>query len=107
MKRLILTVAVLACLPVFAQDQSRRVPSNDTHIYRIKNSYRIVGFEDQLVVTSTNLEWIDHNSGLIRLTGNVELRTKGIILEADEADYHLGTGEIEPRGNVALKPFAQ
>jgi lipopolysaccharide assembly outer membrane protein LptD (OstA) len=107
MKRLALTIALLACLPVFAQDQTRSVPRNDTTIYRIGGTYRVVGFENQLIITSTNLEWIDHNTGLIRLTGKVEIRTKGTVLTADEADYHMGTGEIEPRGNVRLMPFAQ
>src|SRR5215475_5021561 len=98
MKRLLLLGALLACVPVFAQDQTRSVPRNDITIYRIRGTYRVVGFEDQLTITSNNLEWIDRNAGLIRLTGNVEIKTKGIVLTADEADYHMGTGEIEPRG---------
>jgi len=107
MKRLIVSIALLACLPVFAQDQSPRIPRNDFTIYRVKDSYHIVGFENQLSVTSTNLEWISHTPCLLRLTGNVEMTTKGVTLQADEADYHCGTGEIEPRGNVVLKPFTQ
>ena len=107
MKRLLLLGALLACVPVFAQDQIRNSSRNDTTIYRVRGTYRVVGFENQLNITSTNLEWVDRNAGLIRLTGNVEIRTKGIVMTADEADYHMGTGEIEPRGNVRLMPFAQ
>ena len=107
MKRLLLLSALLACLPVFAQDQTRSTPRNDTTIYRIRGTYRIVGWEDQLTITSTNLEWVDRNAGLIRLSGNVEIKTKGIVLMADEADYHMKTGEIEPRGNVHVMPFTQ
>ena len=54
-----------------------------------------------------NLEWIDRNACLIRLTGNVEISSKGVTLQADEADYHCGTGEVEPRGNVLFKPLGQ
>jgi lipopolysaccharide assembly outer membrane protein LptD (OstA) len=107
MQRFILAIALLACLPVFAQDQSARVPRNDFTIYHVRGSYHIIGFEDQLSVTSTNLEGITHTLCLLRLTGNVEVTTKGVALQADEADYHCGTGEIEPRGNVVLKPFVQ
>jgi hypothetical protein len=107
MKRIILGIAVRAGLPVFAQDQLGRIPRNDFTVYRVNGGYHIIGFEDQLTVTSTNLEWISHNPCLLRLTGNVEVIAKGVTLQADEADYHCGTGEIEPRGNVVLKPFAQ
>jgi len=43
------------------------------------------------------------------LTGGVEVRTKDVLLQADEADYHCGTGggDIEPRDNVHLRVFPQ
>jgi lipopolysaccharide assembly outer membrane protein LptD (OstA) len=108
MKRLIFVIALLACLPVFAQDQSRSAPSIDSTIYRKAGTYRIEatvrieGVERQVIVTSAGLQWIDHSACLIRLTGNVEVATKGFVLQSDEADYHCSTGEIEPRGNVHM-----
>ena len=106
MKRSLLIIALMACLPVFAQDQPKGAPSHDFWVYRVKGGYRITAFQDQLIVTAGNLEFVDRNvpSCLLRLTGNVEVRTKGIILEADEADYHCN-GDIEPRGNVHFRAF--
>ena len=94
MKRLLFVSVLLACLPVFAQDQTRSTPRNDTTIYRIQGTYRVVGWENQLTITSTNLEWVDRNAGLIRLTGNVEIRTKGVVLTADAADYTWGLARL-------------
>jgi lipopolysaccharide assembly outer membrane protein LptD (OstA) len=37
------------------------------------------------------------------LRGKVEIHTAAMVLEADEADYQRGTGEIKPRGNVHVK----
>ena len=107
MKRLVLSIALLACLPVFAQDQG--TPSIDSRIYhradgyRIEATVRLNGSAQQVTVAAANLQWIDHNACVINLTGNVEVTAKGFVLQADEADYHCGTGDIEPRGNVHLK----
>jgi len=48
-------------------------------------------------------------TGLLRLTGGVEVKTKDVLLQADEVDYHCGTGagDIEPRGNVHLRVVSQ
>jgi lipopolysaccharide assembly outer membrane protein LptD (OstA) len=105
MKRLMLGIALLACLPVFAQDI--RVPAPDFTMYHNDGRYRMEAFQQQLTLTSNNLQWIDRNACLLRFSGDVEVTTKGVTLQADEADYHCGTGEIAPRGNVVLKPFAQ
>ena len=111
MKRLMLGIALLACLPVFAQDQPRGVPGNTFTVYRVRGGYRIKAFGDQVNVTSTNLEVVDRTgpSCLLRLTGNVEVTTQDTVLQADEADYHCRSGEIgyeiEPRGNVHLRIF--
>jgi lipopolysaccharide assembly outer membrane protein LptD (OstA) len=40
---------------------------------------------------------------IVRLRGNVEIRTKDMTLRADEADYNENTGEIEARGTVRIK----
>jgi lipopolysaccharide assembly outer membrane protein LptD (OstA) len=39
---------------------------------------------------------------LLHLNGNVEIRTSTAVVQADEADYHCDTGEVEPRGNVHM-----
>jgi lipopolysaccharide assembly outer membrane protein LptD (OstA) len=106
MKRFLLFIALMACLPAFAQDQPKGVPSNNFTVYRIRSTYIIKAFEDELIVTSRSLEWVDRASCVLRLSG-VEVATKGVILQADEVDYHCRTGEIEARGNVLLKPFPQ
>jgi len=33
--------------------------------------------------------------------------TKEMVLTADEADYNVDTGEIQPQGHVSIKPVAQ
>jgi len=38
-------------------------------------------------------------SCIFQLKGNVEIATGSVIAQADEADYHCHTGEIEPHGN--------
>jgi hypothetical protein len=103
MKHLILTIALLACLPVFAQDQQRSVPGYNFYVYGKVGSYRITAFEDRLIVTATSMQRVGdlgNPACLFKLTGNVEIRTNDVIVQADEADYHCSTGEIEPRGNV-------
>lgn len=43
----------------------------------------------------------------VRFKGMVEIKIDGVVLQADEVDYHLDTGEFEPYGNVHLKPTPQ
>jgi len=48
----------------------------------------------------------------LHLRGNVEIKTsigqdaprQFLLLRADEADFHIDTGAIEPRGNVMMRP---
>jgi hypothetical protein len=106
MKRLVLGIALLACLPVFAQDQQRSVPGYNFYVYGKVGSYRIIAFENRLTVTSTSMQRVGDIGSpgcLLKLTGDVEIRTNDVIVQADEADYHCATGEIEPRGNVHMK----
>ena len=46
---------------------------------------------------------IQRQAPTIQLKGNVEIRTKDMILRAAEADYNENTGEIEARGTVRIK----
>ena len=41
---------------------------------------------------------------VIHLRGDVELRTNGILVQADEVDYYWHTGEIKARGEVIIRP---
>jgi lipopolysaccharide assembly outer membrane protein LptD (OstA) len=112
MKRLMLGIVLIASLPVFAQDQPKS-PKYQFTVYRRAGNYFINAFvdADQFTVTSRDLEVVDRNRAtcLLRLTGGVEVRTKDVLLQADEADYHCGTGasDIEPRGNVHLRVLPQ
>jgi len=44
---------------------------------------------------------------ILRLKGRVEIKTSTMLIQADEAEYHGDTGEIEARGNVHIKPIPQ
>jgi len=46
---------------------------------------------------------IQRQAPVFQLKGSVEIRTKDMILRADEADYNENTGEIEARGTVRIK----
>jgi len=109
MKRLILGIVLIASLPVFAQDQPK-TPKYQFTVYRKAGTYLINAFvdSDQFTVTSNDLMVVDRDAAtcLLRLTGGVEVRTKDVLLQADEADYHCG-GDIEPRGNVHLRVLPQ
>ena len=109
MKRLLLGIVMIGSLPVFAQDQPKS-PKYQFTVYRKAGSYHIDAYVDSepFKVTSNGLGVISRDpvSCLLRLTGGVEVRTKDVLLQADEADYHCG-GDIEPRGNVHLSVFPQ
>jgi lipopolysaccharide assembly outer membrane protein LptD (OstA) len=103
MKRLLLGIALTVCLPLFAQDRAQRY---EFTVYRMRGSYQITAFAGQLVVTATSMQRVgdvDSSACILQLRGNVEIRANNVTVQADEADYHCQTGEIEPRGNVHLK----
>ncbi len=47
---------------------------------------------------------IQHDGEVMHLKGNVKIVQEKVTIAADEADYHLDTGEIKPRGNVRVTP---
>ena len=112
MKRLLLGIVLIASLPVFAQDQPKS-PKYQFTVYRKGGTYLIDAFVDSehFTVTSNGLEVVSRDAAtcLLRLTDGVEVKTKDVLLQADEVDYHCGTGagDIEPRGNVHLRVVAQ
>jgi len=50
---------------------------------------------------------IQRQAPSVQLKGNVEIRTKDMLLRAEEADYNENTGEIEARGTVYIKLESQ
>lgn len=61
---------------------------------------------------SMSAENMAREASMLHLRGSVEIRTaprpgepnQFLLLSADEADFHIDTGAIEPRGNVRLQP---
>jgi lipopolysaccharide assembly outer membrane protein LptD (OstA) len=43
----------------------------------------------------------------VRLKGDVQIESSGVIVKADEAVLHTDTGEIAPLGNVRVKLITQ
>jgi hypothetical protein len=61
---------------------------------------------------SISAENMAREAMILHLKGGVEIKTaigqdaprQFLLLHADEADFHIDTGAIEPRGNVILRP---
>lgn len=61
---------------------------------------------------SMSAENMAREASILHLRGNVEVKTaprpgedgQFLLLRADEADFHIDTGAVEPRGNVSLRP---
>ena len=58
------------------------------------------------IVATFAASGIQLDSDGFRLRGKAEIHTTTLGIEADELDYHRGTGEIEARGNVRVKPVS-
>ena len=58
-------------------------------------------------LAANNLERRETDWNVVQLNGNVEIRTKDMILRADEAIYNQKTGEIDTRGTVHIKLGSQ
>jgi hypothetical protein len=112
MKRILLGIALVACLPAFPQDQPTPAPPHHFTLYRLRtgDGWRVVTKEDgrQLDVIAKNIDSKTPGSPsfMVRFTGDVEITIDGMKLRADQLDYHWVTGEIEPSGNVHLTPVA-
>ncbi len=68
-------------------------------------------------MSMTQQESAGKTAHVIRLKGNVEVRITvcrangtstscdgSVVIKADEADYNVDSGEVEPRGNVRVTP---
>jgi lipopolysaccharide assembly outer membrane protein LptD (OstA) len=118
---LALGVVWIACLPGIAQDQLQfdrwaclankkclqsndPRPENQAFARTAKVDQWWPEERDQIVATF-KASRIDSEFDVFRLTGNAEIATGVVIVQADEADYHWDTGEIDARGNVHVRPI--
>jgi lipopolysaccharide assembly outer membrane protein LptD (OstA) len=106
MKSAILGIVLIGFLPAFPQDQSTVIPQNYV-VFRISSGFRVVGEDGRSVnAIAATIEAVTPLR-VVRLKGNVEITINGVELRADEVDYHWDTGELEPLGNVHLKPVSR
>jgi lipopolysaccharide assembly outer membrane protein LptD (OstA) len=106
MRLIVLGIALIACLPVFPQDQPTAVPAPGFKVFRISGGYRVsVDNGREVEVLAASIEAVNAMR-VVRVKGDVEMKINGLEVRADELDYHWETGEIEPLGNVHLKPIA-
>jgi lipopolysaccharide assembly outer membrane protein LptD (OstA) len=103
MKLAILGIALVACLPLFPQDQPTALPQN-FQVFRISGGYRVVAEDGRFVNAIAAAIEAVKPLRVVRLKGDVEITINGVELRADEVDCHWDTGELEPLGNVHLKP---
>ncbi|HWZ33243.1 MAG TPA: hypothetical protein VNX18_18000 [Bryobacteraceae bacterium] len=106
MKHVILGLTLIACLPLFPQDRPAAIPQGFT-VFRIRDGFRVSADGGRTVdAIATSIEALNP-SHVVRLKGGVAITINGMELRADEVDYHWDTGELEPYGNVHVKPPAQ
>jgi len=104
MKLVTPSIVLMACLPVFSQDQL----AIQFTAYRTATGIRVNGTlrGEPLIGTAKSVQGEDAMH-VAHLKGNVELTIDGIRVQADEVDLHLDSGDIEPNGNVHLKPVTR
>ncbi len=92
-----LILACLAFLPLTAQDNSVSGTKRVT-VAQTTNGRR-TGPRVSFVAKS-----IEENLGIYYLKGNVEINLGTYIVQADEAEYFQDSGDLQPHGNVHIKP---
>jgi lipopolysaccharide assembly outer membrane protein LptD (OstA) len=119
MRLLALGVVWVACLPGVAQDQpplergaclTNRTCQQSNDARPEKQAFARTAKVDQWwpeeraqIVATFKASRIDSEFDVFRLKGNAEIATGVVVVQADEADYHWDTGEIDARGNVHVK----
>ncbi len=110
MKRVILGIALIACLPVFPQDQRAAAPGKSFRMFRLRTGgFRVIANDGrELAAIAESYEALKPSIPpfVVRFKGEVEITLNGMELRADQVDYHWDTGEMEPSGNVHLTPVA-
>ena len=89
MKSVALAMCLIAAL-AFAQD--RPVTQE------ITNSAR-----QPTTISAKSIQRDQADPLIVRLKGDVQITSSGVIVKADEAVFNMGTDEIEPLGNVRVK----
>jgi lipopolysaccharide assembly outer membrane protein LptD (OstA) len=105
MNILALSSAWIACLPVIAQDQATvpTVKEPQAVSFKIGGGIAPVFLPTKALVSFSALS-VQRDASILRLKGNVEIKTDAGTLQADEVDYYWDSGEIKARGNVRKKP---
>ena len=97
MKQTVFIILALVCVAVTARAWQVDRAAEQKHLMIMTPEGPNIG----LAALSIQRELSSVN--LVQLKGNVEIKTKDMILHADEAVYNETTGEIEARGVVHLK----
>src|SRR5580704_15021876 len=114
MKTLALSLCI-ACLPLFPQDRSAQLLRlneqlrQGVQIAKAISANQPFQLPDMVLGTSvkvTATKFLADDGYVLRL-GGVEVITGNLIVQADELAYNWATREIEPIGNVRLKPSQQ
>lgn len=63
------------------------------------------GAWQNVFLTAASIERGVSYPSTIELKGGVEIKMKGVLVQADEATFHEGNGEIEARGTVRVRPY--
>ena len=115
MKALIVSLCI-ACLSAIGQDraESERLLRANIRLARLQTMSQAISKHQPIqfpgivsvrpTVSVTATEILSDDETILRL-GGVEIRTDSLIVQADELRLHWDTGEIEPVGNVRLKPI--
>jgi lipopolysaccharide assembly outer membrane protein LptD (OstA) len=98
-KALLVTIALLPA--VFLPHAT----SQETQATAQRLSMPVTGVMGPATVSALSIEREVAYPSTIRLKGNVEIKWKGMILNADEATYDEKTGQVEARGIVRAKPY--
>ena len=105
MKLFALGLISIACVSLSAQDQAAK-PLERWICGEGKCQTATAPLPDGapilVMLTANRIE----GESVLRLMGSVEISTRALVLQADEADYQWATGEIKARGNVRIKPAA-
>jgi hypothetical protein len=110
MKLLALSLCI-ACLPLFPQDRTALLRANEqarqgVQIAKAISENQPFQLPDMVLGTSVKVtakKFLADDGYVLRL-GGVELTTDSLTVQADEMAYTWATREIEPLGNVHLKP---
>jgi hypothetical protein len=71
---------------------------------RTTSARPVLGAPGTIIHLEGNVEITIFNRALLLHASTRDELTKEMVLTADEADYNVDTGEIQPHGHVSIKP---